>query len=166
MRLVVQLGDRTLSVEVEERADRFIVTIDGERLEVDARVTRPGGYSLLIDGVSHLVEVREDDDEIQVEVGGETYRLTVEEEFRARVRGRISAAGRRGEQIVKAPMPGRVVGVLVGPGDRVQAGAGLIIIEAMKMENELRATAPGEVKEVRVTAGEAVSAGQILLVIE
>jgi biotin carboxyl carrier protein len=166
MRFVIQCGARTLDVEVEERADRFLVTIDGERLEVDARLPRPGAYSLLIDGVSHFVEVREENGQILVQVGGESYRLGVEEEFRARLRGRVGATSRRGEHIVRAPMPGRVVSVLVGPGDRVEAGAGLIIIEAMKMENELRAVATGEVKEIRVADGDAVSTGQVLLVIE
>ena len=167
MNLVIQISGRTLRVEVEERADRFLLTIDGERVEVDARVPRPGAYSLLIDGVSHFADVREENGQLLVELGGETFRLGVEEEFRARLRGQVDAAGPRGgHQVVKAAMPGKVVSVLVGVGDQVKAGTGLIVIEAMKMENELRAVAAGEVREIRVAPGEAVTAGQLLIVIE
>jgi len=165
MRFVVQLNDKTLDVEVEERGDRFLVGVGEERFEVDARVPRPGSSSLLIGGISYLVDLKEENGQTLVEIGGETFRLRVEEEVRARFRGQIAPASRRGGQVVKAPMPGKVVSVLVGVGDQVKAGAGLIVIEAMKMENELRALAPGEVKEVRVAAGAAVSAGQILIVI-
>jgi len=166
MRFIIQLDNKTLTVEVEERGDRFLVGVGEERFEVDARVPRPGSSSLLIGGISYLVDLKEENGQTLVEIGGETFRLRVEEEVRARFRGQIAPASRRGGQVVKAPMPGKVVSVLVGVGDQVKAGAGLIVIEAMKMENELRATAAGDVREIRVAPGEAVTAGQVLVVIE
>ncbi len=166
MRFIVQGERETWSVDVEEHGGRYFVEVREERFEVDARVPRQGSYSLLIGGISYLVDLKEENGQTLLEIGGETFRLRVEEALRARLRGQIAPASRRGGQVVKAPMPGRVVGVLVGVGDQVKAGTGLIVIEAMKMENELRAVAPGEVKEVRVAAGAAVSAGQILIVIE
>ena len=166
MRFVVQLDGQTLTVEVEGRGDRFLVTIDGDQFQVDARAPRPGALSLLIDGASYLADVRDDDGHILVEIAGETYRLRVEEELRARLRGQLASTGPRGARVVSAPMPGKVVTLLVGVGDQVAVGSGLIVIEAMKMENELRSTISGEVREIRVAVGEAVIAGQILLVIE
>jgi biotin carboxyl carrier protein len=81
-------------------------------------------------------------------------------------RGADAAAAAHGEQAVTAPMPGRVVRVLVGAGDDVAVRQGLVVVEAMKMENELRSPKAGRVKEVSVTAGTSVEAGRILLVIE
>ena len=166
MRFAVQLEDQLLSVEVEERGHGFLVAIGEERFEVSARVPREGTYSLLIDHVSYLADVKEENGLILVEIGSETYRLRVEEGLRARLRGSVAPEVHRRGQVVRAPMPGKVVSLLVRVGDQVTAGAGLIVIEAMKMENELRATAPGEVKEIRVAVGEAVTAGQILIIIE
>jgi biotin carboxyl carrier protein len=83
--------------------------------------------------------------------------------------GRGSADGGAaadGEQTITAPMPGRVVRVLVAPGDQVQARQPVAVVEAMKMENELRARAAGTITEVRVTEGSSVEAGAILVVLE
>ncbi len=166
MRFGVRLDDQLLSVEVEERGSGFLVTIGEERFEIDARLPKEGTYSLLIDNASYLADLREEGGQLLVEIGGETYRLRVEEELRARLKGKVAPASRRGGQVIRAPMPGKVVSLLVRVGDQVAAGAGLIVIEAMKMENELRATAAGEVKEIRVAAGEAVITGQVLIIIE
>jgi biotin carboxyl carrier protein len=75
-------------------------------------------------------------------------------------------AQRDGDQPVTAPMPGRVVRVLVAAGDEVAAGQGLVVVEAMKMENELRAPKTGKVKDVNFSAGTPVDAGKVLVVIE
>jgi biotin carboxyl carrier protein len=85
---------------------------------------------------------------------------------RTRRRGARDEAGRVGRQPVVAPMPGRVVRVLVSPGDEVTARQGVVVVEAMKMENELRAPKAGTVKEVNVTPGTSVEAGRVLVVIE
>jgi biotin carboxyl carrier protein len=98
-------------------------------------------------------------------VDGETYRIRVEEETRYLIRTRGGTAG-GGGQVLKAPMPGRVVLIEVTVGQRVQKGDGLVILEAMKMENEFRASSEGTVKEIRVEVGQAVNPGDVLLVIE
>jgi biotin carboxyl carrier protein len=85
-------------------------------------------------------------------------------------RGRRGTAGTTGgssgEQRVTAPMPGRVVRVLVKPGDEVAARQGVVVVEAMKMENELTAARPGRVRDVGVTEGQSVHAGQLLVILE
>jgi biotin carboxyl carrier protein len=100
-------------------------------------------------------------------VDGQPFRVEIQEEQERRLR---AAAGKgevkTGKRTVAAPMPGKVVRLLVRPGDVVRPGDGIIVVEAMKMENELKAVAAGTVKEVRVVEGKAVSAGEILVVME
>ncbi len=100
-----------------------------------------------------------------VHVNGRQVALTISESGRARVRGGAAAHG-HGPQRLLAPMPGKVVKVLVRPGDAVEAGQGLIVVEAMKMENELRAAKAGRVASVAVTEGQSVDAGAVLAVVE
>jgi biotin carboxyl carrier protein len=101
-----------------------------------------------------------------VSVGGERYVLQVEEETRHVIRTRGLAAGAGSGQTLKAPLPGRVSQVSVRPGDPVKPGDTLLVIEAMKMENEFKAQAAGTVAEVRVEVGQAVNAGDVLVVID
>ena len=102
--------------------------------------------------------------ELLVTLDGRTTVVTVN--GRRRGRGSERAQHAPGEQPVIAPMPGRVVRVLVAPGDEVAARQGVVVVEAMKMENELRAPKGGRVKEVSVTPGTSVEAGRVLVVIE
>ena len=101
-----------------------------------------------------------------VQVGGETYEILVEEQTRWIIRTHGGAAGAGRGQILTAPLPGKITHVAVRPGDAVRAGDALVVIEAMKMENELRAAAAGTVAEVRVQPGQAVNPGDVLIVIE
>lgn len=166
MRYVATAGGEAHRVEVTGSGGRYRITV-GERVwEVDARLTSPGIYSLLVDGISHVADVDAGAGALAVQVGGETYTVQVEDEARWLIRTRGGAAGGGRGQRLTAPLPGRVTHVAVRPGDRVEAGAPLVVIEAMKMENEFRAAAPGTVTEVGVTAGQAVNAGDLLVVIE
>jgi pyruvate carboxylase subunit B len=99
--------------------------------------------------------------------GGERVEVEVLDERTRHIRS-LTGGGdqRRAAAVLKAPMPGLVVRVQAKPGDAVVAGAGLIVLEAMKMENELKAVAPGVVKTVRVAPGEAVEKGQVLVEFE
>jgi biotin carboxyl carrier protein len=131
---------------------------------VDARLTPAGIYSLLIGGVSYVADVLDRDGVCVVEVGGERYEITVEEQTRHIIRTRGGAGAGAGSRTLTAPLPGKISRVAVRPGDAVQAGDLLLVIEAMKMENEFRAGAAGTVAEVRVAAGAAVNAGDVLIV--
>jgi len=139
--------------------------MDDQVWEVDARLTERGMCSLLIEGASYDVDVADGDGRLVVEVGGERYEVEVEDESRHILRRRVGAAASHGGQIVKAPMPGRVTHVAVAVGDAVAAGTPLLVIEAMKMENEFRAGASGTVAEVRVEPGQTVNGGDVLVVI-
>ncbi len=166
MKFAATLGDAVETVEVTGERGRYRVTLGGEVWEVDARLTAQGIYSLLIAGVSHVADVTDRDGACVVDVGDETYVIRVEEQTRYVIRTRGGAAGGRAHQTLVAPLPGKITHVAVRPGDTVAAGDTLLVIEAMKMENELRAGAPGTVAEVRVRAGQTVNAGDVLLVID
>jgi biotin carboxyl carrier protein len=133
--------------------------------DVDARLPAHGVSSLIIDGVSYVAEVDADAGTSVVAIGDETYSIQVEEHTRYIIRTRGGAGGAGSGQTVKAPLPGKVTHVAVRAGDTVTAGQALVVIEAMKMENELKATAAGTVRDVRVSAGQAVNAGDVLVVI-
>lgn len=165
MKYVATVAGRSTVVEVAGADGRYRLTLGGQDWEVDARLTAQGIYSLLIDGVSYVADVAVRDGACVVDVDGESYTILVEEETRHIIRTRGGAGAAGGAQTLSAPLPGRITRVAVQSGDAVKAGDTLLVIEAMKMENELRASADGTVAEVRVAAGQTVNAGDVLLVL-
>jgi biotin carboxyl carrier protein len=151
-------------------AGRFRVAVDGSVHEVDAARAGTFGLSLLVDGgraISREISVTPGAvrGEMLVGIEGRCAAVTVN----GRRTGRGGADGgahAHGEASIVAPMPGRVVRVLVNPGDEVAARQAVVVVEAMKMENELRAPKAGRVKDVRVTPGTSVDAGHVLVTIE
>ena len=160
MKFEAQHGGHVVPVEIAGTAGRYTIALEGETLTVDARQTVEGIWSILLDGASYVAAVTEQDAGYAVDVEGERYTIRVEEESRYLIRTRGATGAERG-QILKAPMPGKVtVGQTVAPGD------GLIVLEAMKMENEFKAAVAGTVKEIRAQAGQTVNPGDVLVVIE
>jgi biotin carboxyl carrier protein len=166
MRLVATIEGRAQPVEIAGADGRYRLAIGDQVWEVDARLSPQGFCSLLIGGVSYVADVSDRDGACVVEVGGETYVVDVEEETRHIIRTRGGAAGGHAGQVLKAPMPGRITHVAVAAGDRVNRGDTVLVIEAMKMQNEFKAGAAGVVAEVRVAPGQAVNAGDVLVVID
>ena len=166
MRFVATLADGVEKVEVAGAGGSYRLTIGAEVWEVDARLTAQGIYSLLIGGVSYVAEVTDDGGACVVDVGDEAWVIRVEEETRHIIRTHGGDASGRAGQTLTAPLPGKITHVAVAVGDRVEKGDTLLVIEAMKMENEFRAGAAGTVAEVRVQAGQAVNAGDVLVVLE
>jgi acetyl/propionyl-CoA carboxylase alpha subunit len=164
MKYVATLGSDSSEVDVSGTDGCYRVTIGETAWEVDARATMPGIYSILIGGVSYVADVVDRDGACVVEVGGERYEITVEEQTRHIIRTRGGAGAGVGGRTLTAPLPGKISRIAVQPGDAVSAGDILLVIEAMKMENEFRAAAAGTVAEVRVAAGQAVNAGDVLIV--
>jgi biotin carboxyl carrier protein len=166
VKYVATLDNTSHVVEVTGGEGRYRLTVGDDVWEVDARLTAQGIYSLLIGGVSYVADVVDREGTCLVDVTGEAYEVLVEEQTRWIIRTRGGAAGGGHGQTVTAPLPGKITHVAVRPGDRVQAGDTLVVIEAMKMENELRAAAGGTIAEVRVTPGQAVNPGDVLVVLE
>src|SRR5919108_17285 len=117
---------------------------------------------------TYTVEIEEDnsEDQYRVLVDGRNYHVHLVDERRMRVGGAQSGLQLQGRQKVAVPMPGKVIAVLVSEGDTVEKGQGLVIVEAMKMENEVRSPIAGVVKEIKVKAGETVEGGTVLVIVE
>jgi glutaconyl-CoA/methylmalonyl-CoA decarboxylase subunit gamma len=164
VKFAVTGGETTEMVEVSGEAGHYRLTIGSEVWEVDGRLTAQGIYSLLIGGVSHVADVWDEDGACVVDVGAERYVIRVEEHTRYIIRTKGASGGQSLRTLV-APLPGRIVKVAVKPGDRVEKGATLLVIEAMKMENEFKAGVSGTIAEVRVEPGQAVNGGDVLIVI-
>lgn len=143
------------------------VEVNGEPHRVDFQTIDEGAlYSLLIDNKSWHVLVERKGDEYRVSIEGELYMVSVQDERTRKIQKALTRAAKEtGEFILKAPMPGLVRGIPVQTGQEVQKGQGLVILEAMKMENELRATRAGVVSDIRVKPGDAVELGQALVII-
>lgn len=156
--------------------EEFVVEVDGDRVRLDgaeaeAHLVRLAGMPLrhlLLGQESHsLVLGSAGRGQWRAERYGERWEVEVVDERTRHIRS-LAGGGKRvaGPPVLKAPMPGLVVRVLVEPGARVAAGAGLLVLEAMKMENELRAVADGTVRAVLARRGQAVEKGQVLLEFE
>jgi biotin carboxyl carrier protein len=154
-------------VDIEAQGNgRYVLTIDGARHVVDAVPLDHGAVSLLIDGRSYDVELDEAGDEVQVQVEGQLLVVDVADERALRLRAGAAGFTVTGKVTVSAPMPGKVVRVLVRPGTAVSEGQGLVVVEAMKMENELKSPKAGTVVEVFAKEGSAVEANAKLLTVE
>jgi pyruvate carboxylase subunit B len=164
MKYVATIGEQTYAVEITGAEGRYRVVLGEARWDVDARLTAQGIYSLLVGGVSYVADVVDRDGACVVDVGGEQYAITVEEQTRHIIRTRGGAGSGARSRTLTAPLPGKITRVAVTPGDAVAAGDTLLVIEAMKMENEFRAGAAGTIAEVRVAPGQAVNAGDVLIV--
>ena len=156
-------ADRTVSVEGPLPDGRFRITIDGTERLVDARSMRPGTWSLLIDGQQYVVDLDKRRNGIAASVGASEALLTVEDAMHKRLASATGArAATRGESL-RAPIAGKVVKVLVAVGDEVAPGTPVIVLEAMKMENELYAERGGKVTSITKQAGQAVDTGDLLV---
>jgi acetyl/propionyl-CoA carboxylase alpha subunit len=166
VKYVATLGGQTTVVDVTgDGAGHYRLTLGEDVWQVDARLSAQGVVSLLIGGVSYLADVVDRDGTCVVDVGGESYEILVEEQSRWIIRTHGGTAATVHGQTLTAPLPGRITHVAVRPGDSVKAGDTLVVIEAMKMENEFKASAPGTVSEVRVQPGQAVNPGDVLMVV-
>jgi biotin carboxyl carrier protein len=162
---VATVNGRSERVHVTGGDGRYRITVGTRTLEVDARSPISGLVSLLIDGASHVANVAPADGGRLVEVAGATYLVEVEDHARHAIRTRGGAGAGAAGQTIKAPLPGKITHVAVAVGDRVERGQTVVVIEAMKMENEFKAAAAGTVAEVRVEAGQAVNPGDVLVLI-
>jgi biotin carboxyl carrier protein len=167
MAFIARLGEKTYTVDIEEIGKSlYRVSVDGSEFLVDGKKTGLTNYSLIVDNRSFEIEVDVKEDEYRVLVDGRNYHIDLVDERRVRLGGLQSDIELQGRQNVSVPMPGKIIAVLVAEGDKVEKGQGLVIVEAMKMENEVRCPINGEVKEVRVKTGDAVEAGAVLAVVE
>ena len=159
----VTIDDTVLSVSVEAVEEGFLVGIDGrEPRMVDFRELDPKVWSLLMEGRSYEVGIQQDGDEWGIDIYGVPHQVSAVDPRRKALR----LAGGSDQGLLKTAMPGRVVRLLVAEGDTVSKGQPIIVVEAMKMENEMKAPTDGVIKSIRVEEGQAVEAGAALILVE
>jgi biotin carboxyl carrier protein len=166
MKFEVQLesatGKATHVVDLEKVGSSFKVSLDGQPVDADVILAAPNAVSVILNGSAFEIHIAPSLDG--------TYKLqTGPHEFRADVRDPRSWHGKKhggleaeGRQHIVAPMPGKVIRLLVNVGDAVEAGQGLLVIEAMKMQNEIRSPKRGKVERLHAAEGQAVNAGDVL----
>jgi len=171
----VEINGQTRRVEIQRQASAFVVSLDGRKQAADVTYTN-GVYSLIlseVDGVDQarhsyeIAVVEKPGGEMTVHVNGRLVSASVESGRGPWARrGHEASGGGAGPHRITAPMPGKVVKLLVKPGDTVSARQGVVVVEAMKMENELRTPKAGTVTDVKVAEGTSVEAGAVLIIVE
>lgn len=162
MKYITTIDGKEYSVEV---IDEKHVSVNGKILDVDFEsVSGQPVYSLIIDGKSHEGYVYPDENDWQVLLRGRLYQASVEDERERRLRANAGdGVAEGGEFHLKAPMPGMVVAIPISEGDVVKKGQVLLILESMKMQNELKSPKDGIIHRIRAKVGETVEQKQALL---
>src|SRR5215472_13923795 len=161
MKYEVRIGGKTRVVEFTRNSEKLQISLDGNLLDADAVEVATNTFSILIDGESWEVRIAPaPDGKLILHTGIAEYTAEVADPraWRGRRHGAMEAEGR---QQIAAPMPGKVVRLLVNAGDIVEVGQGLLVVEAMKMQNEIRSPKGGKVEKLFVQEGQAVNAGEI-----
>lgn len=168
MRYYATIAGKQIPVDVESVQGRFrALTVEGQRYEVDWAPVGDGAASMMINERSYSVHYEEEgDDEVVVYLDSQVFPIEVANEQRFRLRRAASTLSTEGRQAVVAPMPGKIVRILVRLGDEVRQGQGLVVVEAMKMENELKSPKGGRVVELAAREGSTVEKSAKLVVIE
>jgi biotin carboxyl carrier protein len=162
MKYITTVGDKEYLVEI---MDEKRISINGKIYQVDFEsVSGQPVYSLIVDGKSHESYVQQGDDNWQVLLRGRLYPVTVEDEREKRLRAAAgSGVAESGEFHLKAPMPGLVVAIPVEEGQQIKKGQVILILESMKMQNELKSPRDGTMGRIRVRVGESVEQKQTML---
>ena len=165
MKYFIQVNGRQHEVDVVERLGELKVAVDGKPLDLSyEEVDTLGQVALLSEGKSYGVSIEGDMSKASVVIAGHLYAVEIEDE-RERAAHAAERAATKGGGLVKAIMPGIVVKLMVAEGDMVEAGQALLILEAMKMQNEIAAPAAGKIKTIHVREREAVAGGAKLVMI-
>ena len=152
-------------LEIEKAEDVWLCRLDGQEIKVDAILARRDVLSLLVDGRSYEVKREQTATDLHLWVGSTRYGVEVRDPRSLRSR-RDAAGDEKGPKKVIAPMPGRVVRLLVSEGAEVEAGQGIVVVEAMKMQNEIKSPKKGVVQKLMATPGATVNAGDVLAIVE
>ena len=165
-------GEKTCSIELERKSNQVRMMLEGREVSADAVEVAAGTYSILLGGRCFEVRVQPAPENRSGQIPVNLRVHTAGEEFWAQVFDPRAWRGKRGgvveaegRQQITAPMPGKVVRLLVKAGDAVEAGQGLLVVEAMKMQNEIRTPKTGTVERLLVSEGQAVNAGEPLAVV-
>jgi acetyl/propionyl-CoA carboxylase alpha subunit len=164
MKYLTTIGDIQFVIDINQDGQ---ITVDGEVVNVDMQqMPDTTMYSVIIDGISHDVRMSEGDGIYLAELSGQIFEVVVEDERTRRLAGLKGGPGAiTGEAIIKAPMPGVVIEVLVTQGQEVEQGDIVVILESMKMQNEFKAPRSGKIHTLRVAPGDKVEQNAVMLTI-
>jgi acetyl/propionyl-CoA carboxylase alpha subunit len=151
-------------LDLSRADDRWSCRLDGREVEVDAALVRPDVLSLRVGNRAYEVKCEGIDGGTHIWVGSD--RFAVEVRDPRSIRGRVRAVDHEGPRKLTAPMPGKIVRVMVNQGDEIEAGAGVMVVEAMKMQNEIKSPKKGTIQKILVGEGAAVNAGDVLAIVE
>lgn len=185
MTYITTINEQTYTIDPGENGQPNSIMLNGIEHQIDWRQIAPladsvtgsvnpgGRYSLIIAGQSYEIFVRritkaneKTGQTYEIQIADQRFEVKVEDERTSKLIGLVRAGAHAGEATIQAPMPGLVVGLPVEQGATVTEGQAVIILEAMKMENDLPSPITGTIKEIRVSKGQAVDQGQVLAVIE
>ena len=163
MKYFVNVGEREFEVEVKEARGELVVTLDGEPVACDfAEVDRAGQVALKVGDNAYGVSLAGTQNDYDVNIAAHRFEVRIEDE-RERAAHAAERAKNKGGGTIKAVMPGVILDLTVAEGDVVEEGQPLLILEAMKMQNEIGAPGPGRIARIHVGAGQAVAAGEPLI---
>ena len=164
MKYEATIDGRNIAIELEERDGRVSATI--ERRAYNLEVSRPekGVYLIFAGGQTYEAHVWADKrNTMQVKLRGRRFEANIVDRRHRKLATEHCAEGR---QNLISPMPGKVVRIMLAVGAEVTAGQGVVVVEAMKMQNEIKSPKPGRVVEVRISEGETVDANQVLAIVD
>lgn len=165
MKLAIVIGDQTLDAEFSVNNGTASLTHNQQTYTAQISTPEPGLFTVILNQrVYNCVLDELPNGQTEVVVNGQRYPVSVHD--KKHLRGNASNAAASGKATLLAPMPGKVVRVFCAVGDAVEANQGLLVVEAMKMQNEVQAPKAGKITEVRVTEGQTVNAGEVMAVIE
>ena len=168
MKLKAELAGQDHQISIQRQESVVLAEVDGRRYELEIRPLGAGEY-LLLDGNKvydcHVENVHNHPNDVEVSLRGATYAVKLTDPKRLRS-AQSDAEHDQGIARIVAPMPGKVVRVLVEAGAVVESGAGILVVEAMKMQNEMKAPKAGKVISIHAQEGSTVNAGDVLAVIE
>ena len=160
----VTIDGKHYRLELNRTDNHWSCRLDGREVEVDAVLARPDVLSLRIGNRAYEVKCERVANDLHLWVGSE--RFAVEVRDPRSLCGRKRAADDHGSRKLTASMPGKVIRVLAGEGMKVEAGAGVLVVEAMKMQNEIKSPKKGTIQKILVSEGAAVNAGDVLAIVE
>ncbi len=160
----IAIDGKSYRLELHQAEGKWSCRLDGREMEVDAVLARPNVLSLRIGNLAYEVKCERVGSDTHILVGSQRFAPEVRDP--RSLRGRARAGDEQGPKRLMAPMPGKVVRVLLSAGAEVEAGTGVIVVEAMKMQNEVKSPKKGTLQKILVSEGAAVNAGDVLAIVE
>ena len=165
MNYEVRIDDKLFHLELDRSEGQWHCKLNGTAINIDAVLTRMNVLSILLEGKAYEIKRELTTNGLHLWVGSSRYSAEVRDPRSLRHR-KDGTAGNKGPQMLTAAMPGKVVRVLLQEGAQVEAGQGILVVEAMKMQNEIKSPKAGRIQKIMVATSDAVNAGDLVAIVE